>query len=69
MDDKIIISMPDLCRFLDMLMEYGQTRDHIEINNSAFAIKSVFFGEDSWLKEDLRAWAEGMIEYKQNEKM
>ena len=41
MREKIIISMPDLLNFLDMLQEYGQTRDHIEINNGAFAIKSV----------------------------
>lgn len=65
--DKLIVSMPDLERFLDLLMEYGQTRDHISINNSAFEIKAFLFGEDPWLKEDLKAWAEGMIEYKQNE--
>jgi hypothetical protein len=67
MKDKIVISMPDLANFLDMLMEYGQTRDHIEITDSAFAVKAFFFGEDSWLKEDLRAWADGLLEYKQNQ--
>ena len=64
-EDRIVISMPVLLDFLDLLMEYGQARDHIEINNSAHSLKAFFFSEDSWLKEDLLAWAEGMLEYKE----
>ena len=68
MKNKIIVSMPDLLNFLDLLMEYGQTRDHIGITNSAFELKSVFYGDDPWLKQDLLAWAAGQLEYKQNSK-
>ena len=65
--EKVVISMDDLSLFLDLLVMYGRERDHIEIENSAWALKEFFLGEDKWLKQDLMDWSEGQISYKENE--
>jgi len=65
--DKVVVSMDDLNLFLDLLVMYGRERDFIEIENSAWALKEFFMGEDKWLKQDLAAWSEGQISYKENE--
>ena len=69
MKEKIIISMPDLAVLIDLLILYGQARDHVEIENAGWGLKAFFIGEDEFLKKDLADWSEGQIQYRENEEV
>jgi len=65
MNDKLIISLPELAKFIDLLEQYGQARDHISIENSAIGLKAFFCGEDEFLKKDFKDFSGGVVEYKE----
>lgn len=64
MEDKIIISMPDLENFAEWLIAYGNSRGHIEAENCGIALKSIFLSEDKFVMQDLVEFTRGQIEYK-----
>jgi hypothetical protein len=65
MDDKIIISLPDLEEFADWLIAYGASKGHIECENTGLYLKSIFFSDDSFLKQDFKDFSGGVIEYRE----
>lgn len=64
MKEKVIVSMTDLSDFADMLVKYGRGRDYVEIENCGLYLKSIFFGEDEFIKNDIKEFLNGAIEYR-----
>ena len=64
MKEKVIVSLEDLARFADMLIAYGRGRDAIEVENCGIYLRSIFLGEDEWLRNDVAEFNEGLLEYK-----
>jgi len=64
MKDKVIVSLEDLARFAEMLIEYGRAKDYIESENCGMYLKDIFLSDDKWLREDIANFNKGLIEYK-----
>ena len=66
MNDKINVSLEALGEFADLLIGYGIMRSHVEVENCGLYLKSIFLGEDPFVREDFEKFCKGQIILKQN---